>query len=163
MQSLPVPLARHEYAGRQQLGWSGTYAFSFPRHVTGQCCCCLCVQGDESRAVFKFTPLIAPVKATVFPLLQKQQLNEPASALSQELTAVGLSNIVDTTGGSVLACDVCACVCVSVRVAYPPSFRGFQPVALYSCQLGAKGIVAVYSCESGTRGVLHTRWEGLPG
>lgn len=58
----------------------------------------LLLQGDESRAVFKFTPLIAPVKATVFPLLQKQQLNEQASALSKELTAVGLSNIIDTTG-----------------------------------------------------------------
>lgn len=71
-------------------------------------CVCVCVvwvvlalllQGDESRAVFKFTPLIAPIKATVFPLLQKQQLNEPAAALSKELTAVGLSNIIDTTGG----------------------------------------------------------------
>lgn len=57
-------------------------------------------QGDEARAVFKFTPLIAPVKATVFPLLQKQQLIDPASALSQQLTAVGLSNIIDSTGGS---------------------------------------------------------------
>lgn len=56
------------------------------------------VQGDDSRAVFKFTPLIAPVKATVFPLLQKQQLNEQASLISKELTTVGLSNIIDTTG-----------------------------------------------------------------
>jgi phage host-nuclease inhibitor protein Gam len=62
----------------------------------------VCVQGDDSRAVFKFTPLIAPVKATVFPLLQKQQLNEQASLISKELTAAGLSNIIDTTGGQLL-------------------------------------------------------------
>lgn len=126
---------------------------SFPRHVFDRTLLLLpglCAQGDESRAVFKFTPLIAPVKATVFPLLQKQQLNEPASALSQELTAAGLSNIVDTTGGSrsVLACDVCTrapvCACRCVQH-ISPSFRVFQPVALYSCQLGAlEGIVAFY-------------------
>lgn len=61
------------------------------------------IQGDESRIVFKFTPLIAPVKATVFPLVQKQQLNDQAAVLSTQLTAAGLSNIIDTTG---------ACVCV---------------------------------------------------
>lgn len=52
--------------------------------------------------MFKFTPLIAPVKATVFPLVQKQQLNDQAAVLSTQLTAAGLSNIIDTTG---------ACVC----------------------------------------------------
>ena len=28
------------------------------------------LQNDETRTVFRFTPLVAPVKATVFPLLQ---------------------------------------------------------------------------------------------
>lgn len=65
---------------------------------------CICVQGDESRAVFKFTPLIAPVKATVFPLLQKPQLSEQAALLNKELTAAGLSNIIDTTGGDLVLC-----------------------------------------------------------
>jgi glycyl-tRNA synthetase len=59
---------------------------------------CVCFQGDESRAVFKFTPLIAPVKCTVFPLLQKQQLSDQAALINKELTAAGLSNIIDTTG-----------------------------------------------------------------
>lgn len=84
-------------------------------------------QGDESRAVFKFTPLIAPVKATVFPLLQKQQLNEQATALSKELTAAGLSNIIDTTGALVgkmcvcvlaLLCVLLCCVCLLVVVVF---------------------------------------------
>jgi glycyl-tRNA synthetase (class II) len=30
------------------------------------------LQGDDARAVFKFPPLIAPTKATVFPLVQRQ-------------------------------------------------------------------------------------------
>jgi len=64
------------------------------------------LQGDESRAVFKFTPLIAPVKATVFPLVQKQQLNEQAAVLSKELTAAGLSNIIDTTGAKHTWCTL---------------------------------------------------------
>ena len=33
-------------------------------------------EGDETRTVMKFTPIVAPVKATVFPLLQKAELNE---------------------------------------------------------------------------------------
>lgn len=35
--------------------------------------------GDEARTVFRFTPLVAPVKATVFPLMQKAELNEVGS------------------------------------------------------------------------------------
>ena len=32
-------------------------------------------EGNEARSVFKFTPVVAPVKATVFPLVQKEALN----------------------------------------------------------------------------------------
>jgi glycyl-tRNA synthetase len=51
--------------------------------------------------VFKFTPLVAPVKATVFPLLQKDALNAKASVISAAMTAAGLSNIIDTTGNTI--------------------------------------------------------------
>lgn len=54
--------------------------------------------GDDTRAVFRFTPTVAPTKATVFPLLQKEALNERATTISAALTAAGLSNIIDTTG-----------------------------------------------------------------
>jgi hypothetical protein len=74
------------------------------------CPCFSLSQGDESRSVFGFTPLIAPVKATVFPLLQKPQLNEAATLLSAQLTAVGLSNIVDTTGGGIAVGGRCCCM-----------------------------------------------------
>jgi glycyl-tRNA synthetase len=56
---------------------------------------------DDARGVFRFTPLVAPVKATVFPLLQKAELNEVANRVSTSLTAAGLSNLVDTTGTTV--------------------------------------------------------------
>eukprot|EP00775_Hariotina_reticulata_P009703 gene9703-9862_t len=58
-------------------------------------------EGDETRGVFGFKPLVAPVKATVFPLVQKEVLNGPASSISAALTAAGLSNIVDTTGNTI--------------------------------------------------------------
>ncbi|WIA35437.1 hypothetical protein OEZ86_003878 [Tetradesmus obliquus] len=58
-------------------------------------------EGDETRAVFKFTPTVAPTKATVFPLVQKEALNEQAGKISAALTAAGLSNIVDTTGNTI--------------------------------------------------------------
>ncbi len=53
------------------------------------------------RSVFRFLPLVAPIKATVFPLLQKAELNEVATRVSAELTAAGLANIVDTTGTTI--------------------------------------------------------------
>eukprot|EP00955_Chlamydomonas_euryale_P075698 362412-Chlamydomonas_euryale.AAC.1 len=35
-----------------------------------------CRDGDESRSVFRFTNIVAPSKACVFPLLNKPELNE---------------------------------------------------------------------------------------
>jgi glycyl-tRNA synthetase (class II) len=47
------------------------------------------LQGDnnEARTVFRFTPIVAPVKATVFPLLQKNELNEVARKVRQRRPA----------------------------------------------------------------------------
>ena len=53
---------------------------------------------DEKRTVFRFTPVVAPVKTTVFPLLQKAELLPPARAISASLTRAGVSNLIDTTG-----------------------------------------------------------------
>ena len=58
-------------------------------------------EGDETRAVLRFPPLVAPVKATVFPLVQKEGLNALAAKISASLTAAGLSSIVDTTGNTI--------------------------------------------------------------
>jgi glycyl-tRNA synthetase len=55
----------------------------------------------EAKQVLRFTPLVAPVKATVFPLIQKPELNKVARQVSSELTGQGLSNLVDTTGTTI--------------------------------------------------------------
>lgn len=57
--------------------------------------------GDERRTVFRFTPLAAPLKATVFPLMSKPDLCERAHAIAAGLTRAGLSNAVDTTGTTI--------------------------------------------------------------
>lgn len=44
---------------------------------------------------------MAPVKTTVFSLLQKAELNQVAEALSKALTAVRVSNLIDTGGTTI--------------------------------------------------------------
>lgn len=51
--------------------------------------------------MFRFTPLVAPTKATVFPLVQKDGMNAKAAEISTALRAAGLSNIIDTTGTTI--------------------------------------------------------------
>lgn len=48
--------------------------------------------------MFRFSPAVAPVKVTVFPLLQKEDLNRPAQQIATALKAEGLSVVIDTTG-----------------------------------------------------------------
>lgn len=57
---------------------------------------------DDARTAFRFTPVVAPVKATVFPLLQRAELNEVAAKMAAALTAEGLATVVDTTGAWVM-------------------------------------------------------------
>lgn len=58
---------------------------------------------DKQRAVFRFTPPVAPTKATVFPLIQRPEMNGRAREISASLTRAGVSNIIDTTGNGVMA------------------------------------------------------------
>jgi len=58
-------------------------------------------EGDERRTVFRFTPISAPIKATVFPLMAKPDLNARAELIATSLTRAGLSNTIDTTGTSI--------------------------------------------------------------
>ena len=59
-------------------------------------------EGDEKRTVFRFQPVVAPFKATVLPLLQKESMNALAQEVSTQLTRAGLYNVIDTTGMQVL-------------------------------------------------------------
>ena len=54
--------------------------------------------GDEQLNVFRFPPLVAPIKCTVFPLVQNEEYEEVAKRISRSLTAVGISNKKDITG-----------------------------------------------------------------
>jgi glycyl-tRNA synthetase len=68
--------------------------------------------GDDKRTVFRFTPVVAPVKATVFPLVAKPELNALANDIASKLTKAGLSSIVDTTGSNPCP-PTCPCFCFS--------------------------------------------------
>lgn len=57
--------------------------------------------GDEQLNVFSFPPLVAPIKCTVFPLVQNQQYEEVARLISKSLTAAGISHKIDITGTSI--------------------------------------------------------------
>ncbi|XP_059633420.1 glycine--tRNA ligase, mitochondrial 1-like [Cornus florida] len=57
--------------------------------------------GDEQLNVFRFPPLVAPIKCTVFPLVQNQQYEEVAKLISKSLTATGISHKIDITGTSI--------------------------------------------------------------
>ncbi|KAK4708626.1 hypothetical protein R3W88_029551 [Solanum pinnatisectum] len=57
--------------------------------------------GDEQLNVFSFPPLVAPIKCTVFPLVQNQKYEEVAKLISKSLTAAGISHKIDITGTSI--------------------------------------------------------------
>ncbi|KAJ8759380.1 hypothetical protein K2173_006900 [Erythroxylum novogranatense] len=57
--------------------------------------------GDEQLNVFRFPPLVAPIKCTVFPLVQNQRYEEVAKVISKSLTAAGISHRIDITGTSI--------------------------------------------------------------
>ncbi|WCJ26723.1 Glycine--tRNA ligase [Euphorbia peplus] len=57
--------------------------------------------GDEQLNVFRFPPIVAPIKCTVFPLVQNQQYEEVAKVISKSLTAAGISHKIDITGTSI--------------------------------------------------------------
>lgn len=54
--------------------------------------------GDEQLNVFRFPPLVAPIKCTVFPLVQNQQYEEVAKVISTLLKVAGISHKIDITG-----------------------------------------------------------------
>ncbi|KAL6492744.1 hypothetical protein OROGR_033121 [Orobanche gracilis] len=54
--------------------------------------------GDEELRVFRFPALVAPIKCTVFPLVQNQKFEAVAELISMSLTSAGISNKIDITG-----------------------------------------------------------------
>ncbi|KAL0918797.1 hypothetical protein M5K25_010833 [Dendrobium thyrsiflorum] len=56
---------------------------------------------DEQLNVFRFPPLVAPIKCTVFPLIKSQQFDEVAKIIARSLRSNGISHIIDITGTSI--------------------------------------------------------------
>ncbi|KAL9239403.1 hypothetical protein vseg_013732 [Gypsophila vaccaria] len=57
--------------------------------------------GDEQLNVFRFPPLVAPIKCTVFPLVQNEQYEQVAKQITKSLIAAGISCKIDITGTSI--------------------------------------------------------------
>lgn len=56
---------------------------------------------DTQKTVFKFSPIIAPIKCTIFPLLNDAKMNNLANMISRTLSSDGVSTKLDTTAISV--------------------------------------------------------------
>ena len=66
-------------------------------------------KGDEARTVLRLPPVAAPFKASVFPLLQRDDMNAAAQKLSSQLARAGVYNVIDTTGaGTCLSVSSCS-------------------------------------------------------
>ncbi|KAM6553011.1 hypothetical protein CsatB_013773 [Cannabis sativa] len=57
--------------------------------------------GDDQLNVFRFPPLVAPIKCTVFPLVQNEKYEKVAKDISKSLTIAGISHKIDITGTSI--------------------------------------------------------------
>ncbi|XP_019088665.1 PREDICTED: glycine--tRNA ligase, mitochondrial 1 [Camelina sativa] len=57
--------------------------------------------GDQQLNVFRFSPLVAPIKCTVFPLVQNQQFEEATKVISKQLKSDGIKHKIDITGTSI--------------------------------------------------------------
>ena len=77
--------------------------------------------------MFAFTPISAPYKATVFPLLQRAELDAPATAIAARLRAAGLSTKIDTTSACGCTARFHEIVCTSkVATVVQTSLRARQ-------------------------------------
>lgn len=58
-------------------------------------------KGDSERHYFDFSPLVAPLKCVVLPLINNAGLNAKTAELKKQLVRAGVSSKVDDTGVSV--------------------------------------------------------------
>eukprot|EP01023_Acetabularia_acetabulum_P067871 TRINITY_DN9484_c0_g1_i2.p1 TRINITY_DN9484_c0_g1~~TRINITY_DN9484_c0_g1_i2.p1 ORF type:complete len:299 (+),score=69.26 TRINITY_DN9484_c0_g1_i2:121-1017(+) len=58
-------------------------------------------ENDTERTLFRFKAAVAPVKAFVFPLIQKEEFDVVAREVSGYLTKKGLYSKIDTTGTTI--------------------------------------------------------------
>eukprot|EP00898_Chlorokybus_atmophyticus_P006191 jgi/Chlat1/6573/Chrsp45S05938 len=58
-------------------------------------------EGDEQRTVFRLQPVVAPIKCTIFPLVQEPRFDAYSRRVEAALTAAGLSSKSDSTGTTI--------------------------------------------------------------
>jgi glycyl-tRNA synthetase len=56
---------------------------------------------DEQKVVLRLTPVVAPIKTTIFPLVNVKELNDISIAMNKSLTSNGISAKLDTTAISI--------------------------------------------------------------
>jgi glycyl-tRNA synthetase len=56
---------------------------------------------DENKAVFKLPPQVAPIKCTIFPLVNNAEMNAAAHVIYKSLTKLAVSAKLDTTAISI--------------------------------------------------------------
>ena len=105
--TLTPDMVRIEHVTRMVSGRSFTPGVIEPSFGLGRIMYCLfehCFywrEEDEQRVVLRLTPLVAPIKVSIFPLLSDERLVGRTTAIATELTAAGIFNKVDTTGVSI--------------------------------------------------------------
>ncbi|KAL6538906.1 hypothetical protein OROMI_025232 [Orobanche minor] len=67
--------------------------------------------GDEQLNVFRFSPLVAPTKCTIFPLVQNKEFEEVAKRIARSLTAVGIYNKFEIAVLQVQDLELQYCMC----------------------------------------------------
>ena len=134
--------------------------------------------GDDDkkkRTVFKFSPTVAPIKATVFPLLQRDELNGVANAIVLDLRRAGLSSIIDTTGAaaSSFICFTSDCAALAARRpvqhhrhdrcgAAPDAVHVSQTVVMHLRRAGLSSIVDTTGAASASASGAVSRAVVLP-
>lgn len=84
---------------------------------------------DEQRLVLRLTPLVAPIKAFVFPLMVDERFAGSVQKIASELTSAGIFNKARlTTGGGKWA----RCSATPARLILAPYF---SPTAFASCSV----------------------------
>ncbi|KAG6537548.1 hypothetical protein ZIOFF_002642 [Zingiber officinale] len=72
---------------------------------------------DVQLNVFRFPPLVAPIKCTIFPLIKTQEFDDVAQIIAKSLTAAGIFHI-DTTVWSSLHVSELPFTCTSIGKRY---------------------------------------------
>ncbi|KAK4354407.1 hypothetical protein RND71_026601 [Anisodus tanguticus] len=112
--------------------------------------------GNEQLNVFRFPPLVAPIKCTVFPLVQNQQYEEVVKQIARSLAASEISYKIDITDNFVETNKEIGCLKNYSHAHLLPHLQPI-PLPIYSLILRPLGVtkLGVYSDDTCW---IHTAW-----